>query len=504
MIRVLFGLRWDYALLGALLAPVILSNSGCRPSPPTTQPPAMGAHHVAAPSSGPLPPDGPVSIPPGMKREDISRYVAQQLTKRRRGAEFSQHVTAFGPQMEAALSNAQYATVIAISKRYSLEQPKDGLGSYYLGQAQLYNGDLSGALAAWQKAERLSPALKTRIAPLRARVQRIRRQFPNLQLPPVQAVKSDILTEKTRYFDLGKRLLLAKQYDQIESVVARFEREKRACLDGTTAATHFMSGLRYQDDPTPQTDEGARWQQSVDRLEAWHRARPNSNLALAALIEVKTDWAWQTRGTEYASQVSAGQWQQVRRHLQDAEPLVRALRPNVLQSPLYCKALVHWSHLSGLPARQMRAMWRPMEQCFPDDVSLALAWTTFLLPQWNGQPGEWQNFASAWASQRPGIEGDILYAQFMVGLIPSFDETLWSQGVSWPRTRRGLEALVKRHPQSLGLATGLMAMAYDAKDYKAAQTALLQQVRGRANTARYPMPHRFAVLRLDILDPQGR
>lgn len=405
--------------------------------------------------------------------------------------------------MQIADKNGDYPTMIAAATRQSAEFPRDGMAPYYLGLAKYYQGDFAGALQNWHKARRLDAALQTRIAPLENRVRRIQKRLPNLKLGAIQMVSSDMGRGNQSAFELGKKLMGAGDTAEIERVAQRLEREKTAGLDGQWHLDSFLQGVEWQEDTESQQ---ADWQQLIRRLELWKKAQPASVFPVAALIHAQTNWAGQLRGTEFASEVTDAQWQGMREHLALAAPLVAQLSPTALRSPTVCAAVLSWSHLSGVPEPQMRAMWADFERRFPDSTRLFAIWSHHLLPQWGGALGERERYAQKWASLRPGEAGDIRYAQWASRSWSylAFTKAWQQKKADWPRARRGFQALLRAHPQSVSLATALMEMAQQNGDHATAQNALVQRVRDRASTSRYRSPREFAVLRLQILDPQGK
>lgn len=494
-----------------------LGTGGCTQTPAVSAPASPDAPVSPAPV-----PDAPKNIaptgaspagsapladdlPPGIKPEDVARYVVERSRKRREAQEQPARLASFVPMMELAKANGAYRAMILAAKRHAVDFPRDAMAPFYLGTALFYQGDFQGAQLAWKNARRLNSQLQTRLAPLEARGQRISRRFPGGQLGAVAMVASDMTAQSTRIWNEGKALILAKNYDAIERR-ARQLQTQGVLLDGLSPLKYFRDGVIFQEDFAPGEPAGSGWQHGLDRLVAWQSARPDSALAMAAQIEYQTSWAWDIRSGDTADQVGPEQWKQMNEHLSRAGVLVAALPTTALQSPLVCRAVLRWGHLAGLPAPQMRALWADFDRRFPDSLDLALLWGQHLLPQWGGQPGEWERFATSWANRREGEAGDIRYAQFMLGMRGFFEPGhLWSKNqVQWPRARRGFEAMVKAHPQSVSLATGLMLMAQEAGDLPTAQQALLHHVKNRASASRYKSPREFAEMRLKILDPQGQ
>lgn len=446
----------------------------------------------------------PEDIPAHIKPEDVARYVIEQSRKKQMAAEENQSLAAFGSFMEIADRNGQYPKMIAESKKHIQAAPRDGLGYFYLGLGNYYDGDFGAALSAWQDARKYDPTLVARLSPLEARATRILRRFPGLKLGSIRMVESDMTAEKMVPFRLGKKLLQARNYDEIERVAQKLQQENRVGMDGYSMLRSFMDGLQYQDEAAPGDSPDLRWQRVWERLQQWKKARPNSVIASVAQLETQTNWAANVRGGAYASEVTEEQWAGMEQHLAKAAKIIAKLPPKAANFPLTGPELLGWGLYSSMPPSEAHAIWTNFNRKFPASLELARAYCMRLLPRWGGAPGEWEKLASSWANQAPGEAGDIRYAQLMMmmGRQLNKNSPYWSENkLDWPRTRRGLRALVKKHPQSLALATGLMQLSVDKGDRATAQDALIRHVKNRASATRFKSVREFALLRLNILDP---
>jgi tetratricopeptide (TPR) repeat protein len=444
-------------------------------------------------------------IPPHIKPEDVARYVIERDRKRQQEAEEPQVMSGFKEMMKIAEKNGDYRNIIVASMRHIAQIPGDATGPFYLGLAHYYNCDFKDAQIAWRKAVRLDRALQPQIAPYEARMQRLQKSFPALEFEPIQMVPSDNSQQRQTIYDRGKSLILAKNYREIERLAAAYQKNQNISPDGHSWLGVFIEGVQFKDELMAGQAKGSDWKQMQARLQGWLKVVPNSVLARAALIESETLWAWDIRGGGLAHKVTEEQWAGVQEHLARAGKMVESLPKSGLQYPTVCMALLRWAHLSSVDESQIQVMWADIERRFPDSLDLALLWGLHLLPQWSGKPGDWEKFATSWADRSPGEAGDIRYAQFVLGMRGMYKKgEMWTKSqAQWPRLKKGLQALLKKHPQSIGLATILMQVAVEVGDSKTAQDTLLRFVRNRANSTLFASPREFALQRLKILDPVG-
>ena len=107
----------------------------------------------------------------------------------------------------------------------------------------------------------------------------------------------------------------------------------------------------------------------------------------------------------------------------------------------------------------------------------------FLLPRWYGKEGDWQRFASESADKLGGETGDVLYARigWRVHERGVYDGFLKDSGYSWPRIKKGLEAIVKSYPDSISAATELAYLSWQRQD-KVSAKAMFNNIGMRMDT----------------------
>ena len=119
---------------------------------------------------------------------------------------------------------------------------------------------------------------------------------------------------------------------------------------------------------------------------------------------------------------------------------------------------------------------------------------------------EWQKFAhssaDAVATTFGAPAGDALYARIIWDMNRFHGEgTLWADGrLDYPRTKRGIQALLREQPDSLALASFYLDVAATNKDWPSALAAL-QTINGRVDNEYYLFRRKgFAAMRVAVLE----
>jgi len=239
-----------------------------------------------------------------------------------------------------------------------------------------------------------------------------------------------------------EKILLESQFDALESAAASFRTSKSQFIDGEWRLNVLYDGLSYYLRTAPESN----WAMRLAKLKEWVKVKPESITARVALAECLIGYAFHGRGGNYAKDVKDEQWQIYNNRISEAADVLKEAK-NLKQT---CPGW--WA------AYQRLALSIDMDRADYDqfvDSAIALepnynmyyfrkAW--YLLPWWNGQEGDWEQYAKSSADSVGGDEGDILYARivwFMDRRAPN-NKVDNSAKVSWERVNRGIELIKQK------------------------------------------------------------
>ena len=355
-------------------------------------------------------------------------------------------------------SDAEGALKLALAWQKS--HPEDAAGWVTQARALAMNGDLDGAINAGARAESLDTHPTPR--PWLDELRTVRRRFPKLQLFPLHARTQPTETAR-EYNALGARartLLKAAKYDQIESIAAQLLSSRAQFRGGGWKLPAFALSLCE----APDYGEAA-WKAHNQLLLDWHARHPESKLATLMLARSWGEGASSARGGEYAFKVKPKRWSGMNRRLQAAAPLFAASMSDIKRTPLMFSGLQQWALLGQVPRPIYETAWEQAEAAFPGYTPFYVDKALFLMPRWYGAPGEWEAFATNSADKIGGVKGDMLYATIVENQSENYDgDFLGNSAVSWPRTKRGLQALIANAGDPVGAASLAQRLAAIAQD----------------------------------------
>jgi hypothetical protein len=230
--------------------------------------------------------------------------------------------------------------------------------------------------------------------------------------------------------------LSESKFDGLDAAATSFRASKRQSANGEWTLSVIYEELSYYLRDVSE----AEWVTRLERLHAWVAAKPESITARVALAECLIGYAFHGRGGNYAPEVTAQQWSTFDERMNKAEKVLAEA------STLKQKCPELWAAYQRLALGNRSDYDRLFDTAITNEPSyntfyFRKAW--YLLPWWNGEKGEWEQFAKVSADNLGGEAGDILYARiiwFMDRRVP-INVVDNNPRISWDRVKRGIELI---------------------------------------------------------------
>jgi len=204
---------------------------------------------------------------------------------------------------------------------------------------------------------------------------------------------------------------------------------------GTWVLSEFHEGI-VQSEPAR---DPKKFQAVIDR---WKIQFPASQTPVVALGGWWTKQAWQARGSRWASLVPENAWQPFKDCLARARETLETIPRKDVRSPEWFSAMM----VVCLGQQWDRA---EADQLFVDATTLAPSYVEFynmranyLLPRWNGEPGEWESFARQVSADQ---HNPSLYARIVWSVNHSGEDL---SPVDWRLFAKSGDDLIRQWPNS--------------------------------------------------------
>jgi hypothetical protein len=259
--------------------------------------------------------------------------------------------------------------------------------------------------------------------------------------------------------------LEAQRYDELDSMAEQFRRAKSRVAGGGWRLKLFYEALNVKQ-PTDATSEA-----HLDQLATWVKARPQSVTARVALADALSTWAWVARGSGEADTITPRGEKLFFERLNRAQEVLEQTRSPV-NDPQYYSAMMKVGLGQNFDAEKMRKVFEAGVALEPTFFYLYKEYANYLLPKWDGKPGEGAAFAKN-SADRVGVDGgDLLYFQIGTTLVHRGNGNLHLGEIDWPRLKRGYAALAATYKTTRTEDNQFAYMAWEFRDAPVLQEQL--------------------------------
>jgi hypothetical protein len=286
-------------------------------------------------------------------------------------------------------------------------------------------------------------------------------------LPPPSPIPQE--TEKD-YRARIDDLILASNFAELEKIAQQNRVERELLLGGAWKNFAFYDQLANP--PGTLGKSAVSYQSQITRLNQWLAAYPNSATPRIALARLYVNYAFFSRGTEYADSVSDSQWSlYTKRSVRAARILLEAAQLKDRDSQWY-EGIQQVAFAVGWDREDEQDLLNQAVAFEPSYYHFYREYAQFLKPQWYGEPGEIAQFAKEASAKIPEPESSILYFRITSSLACTCDEQVADlPTISWPKFKSGYFNLTRLYGKSNLYANRFAFVAFMLKEKDSTQQA---------------------------------
>lgn len=270
--------------------------------------------------------------------------------------------------------------------------------------------------------------------------------------------EEEIVLHESKWIHSIQSSLIEEKFDDLDRMAEQYRRDKSRLPGGDWRLHVFYVAL----DAPQLSDQDSR--EHLAHLERWMQQRPASITARVALATSLSRWAWVARGTGYASTVSAERWRLFKERIKQSETVLEEAGKLSATCPQWYSELMKVGLAQNWDDARMKEVFEQGVQAEPDYFYLYRQYANYLLPKWDGHPGDASAFAKTSADRLGGDAGDMLYFQIATVLIRHGDDSFPVHEMNWERIQHGYRALSTQYGTSKRTVNQLAFMAYRFKD----------------------------------------
>lgn len=274
---------------------------------------------------------------------------------------------------------------------------------------------------------------------------------------------------------LARRLVSDNDFAAVDQALDQSRKD-----DARTSEGISRLGALYEAIGEELTDlEKYKHIQAVMKLfDDWKKANPDSQGRRVALAGFYKDAAWRARGSDVASTVRSDQWQTFEALLTKSFELLDEARRAEPYDPHVTSLMLNVGMAAGMPkATALETMDELMEK-YPTYDRAYRSMVVYLLPRWQGEPGDLEAFMKTVRQRLPQPQGDILYATMSsTAFLYIGNKFFLETDLKYDELKPAYETVFRTYPEDMSNRRTFAAIAAAADD-RAMTRQLLQETTG--------------------------
>ncbi len=262
----------------------------------------------------------------------------------------------------------------------------------------------------------------------------------------------------TKWARLIETDLVEEKFDDLDRMAGELRREKTRAAGGSWKLTEFYGAL---DEPTL-TDKDTL--DHMAHLKRWVAQRPDSITARVALATSLHRWAWVARGNGMANTVTPEGWKLFDERIQESLDVLNAAANLHERCPQWYSEMMIVGLAQSWNEAKMREVFEHGIEFEPEYFRLYKQMANYLLPKWDGKPGDAVAFAASAADGVGGEQGDEIYFHIAVSVIGKNGGDFGVKEMDWQRIQRGYQAITTQYGTTGRLKNKMAWFAWKFRD----------------------------------------
>jgi Domain of unknown function (DUF4034) len=277
-----------------------------------------------------------------------------------------------------------------------------------------------------------------------------------------------------RFGIAAHEMLYRKDFDRLDHLADSLRSSKAKFSGGMWKIHALYAGTSTVQGHATEKD----WKELKGKLDDWVTEEPSSVTARVSLARFYLNYAWDARGDGFVDTVTSNGWKLFQSRTAKAREILEGAAALPAKCPEWYLAMQDVALNQGWDKEQAKSLLERATAFEPDYYYYYRSYARFVLPKWNGEPGEAESFAQDSADRAGGQTGDILYFRIASYLMCHCDGEPQLKSMSFSRIRKGFTAAETQYGASLSNMNFMAAMASKMGEASIAN-ALFQQIGDR-------------------------
>jgi len=280
---------------------------------------------------------------------------------------------------------------------------------------------------------------------------------------------------------LAVRLVQDKDFLAVDQKLDQFRKDDVRTSDGLSSLSVAYDAIAEE---LTDLEKYQGLSAVMSLFDEWKKANGTSQARRVTLACFYKDAAWRARGADVASKVRKDQWKTFEALLTKAFDALSEAKNAEPYDPAVPDLMLTIGMAAGMPKSTAQDTIEELIKKYPTYEGAYQAMVVYLLPRWQGEPGDLEKFMADVRNRLPKPQGDIMYAH-MTRTVFHYVGTqfLLQTELKYDDMKSAFEALFQMYPEDERSHHALTAIAAIADD-KDMTAKLLQETTGTWTTAR--------------------
>ncbi len=278
-----------------------------------------------------------------------------------------------------------------------------------------------------------------------------------LMNPPPQGGNSD-----PEWVAKVREDLVAERFDTLDAMAVEYRARQTRVTGGDWQLALFYSALG-----NPHAGD-VTMPDHLQHLQRWMAAKPQSLTAAVAYACSMHRWAWEARTSAASEKVTPEGWRLFAERITLGKAALDRMgdwnSTRAVPDPQWYTEYMTVALAQDWDNARMKALYDRAAAAAPGYFYLQKHYANYLLPKWEGKPGESAAFAKTAADALPGRDGDVLYWEIGTVLLSRSNPRFLTSSLDWPRLQRGHAALVEKYGTTRRVENEYALMAFRERD----------------------------------------
>lgn len=241
-----------------------------------------------------------------------------------------------------------------------------------------------------------------------------------------------------------RKLIARRDFKELDNYAANLRDSKARFEKG--GGWKIYSFYNVASEPAKATEKA--WVEHIKVLTDWKRST-GSITARTTLASAYRNWAWEIRGSGYASEVKTEVWPVVEERLRKGWMELVTAREISDRCPGFFDTFLDMARATSLGRAEFNQLFEEAVRYEPTYHYFYVSKAEYLLPRWSGRPGELVEFAES-LIKTMGEEKGLEYYYLISADLSTYkhDDYFKETGLSWRKTKKGFLLHQKKYGAS--------------------------------------------------------